>query len=135
MAKALCTIFTILLTLWNSEHKNWLLIKLFCFSSDFDTHVYYNFTNFHQNRMKNIKVLLIACLSVQNFKVSVELWKSYIVCLLRKKMLLLLLLREKSVFGHYFSTIVCIFIFDLKLLEKKLVFEFDKDLSWYIHKA
>ena len=33
---ALCTIFTILLTLWNSEQKNGLLIKLFCFSSDFD---------------------------------------------------------------------------------------------------
>ena len=33
---ALYTIFTILLTLWNSEQKNGLLIKLFCFSSDFD---------------------------------------------------------------------------------------------------
>ena len=33
---ALCTTFTILLTLWNSEQKNGLLIKLFCFSSDFD---------------------------------------------------------------------------------------------------
>ena len=32
----LYTIFTILLTLWNSEQKNGLLIKLFCFSSDFD---------------------------------------------------------------------------------------------------
>ena len=32
----LCTIFTIPLTLWNSEQKNGLLIKLFCFSSDFD---------------------------------------------------------------------------------------------------
>ena len=32
----LCTIFTILLTLWNSEQKNWLLIKLFCVSFDFD---------------------------------------------------------------------------------------------------
>ena len=30
------TIFMILLTLWNSEQKNGLLIKLFCFSSDFD---------------------------------------------------------------------------------------------------
>ena len=29
-------IFMILLTLWNSEQKNRLLIKLFCFSSDFD---------------------------------------------------------------------------------------------------
>ena len=42
-------------------------------------HVYYNFTKFHQNQMKNKKVLLIAHFSVQNFKVSVELWKSYIV--------------------------------------------------------
>ena len=32
----LCTIFTILLTLWNFEQKYGLLIKLFCFSSDFD---------------------------------------------------------------------------------------------------
>ena len=39
----------------------------------------YNFTKFHQNQMKNIKVLLIAHFSVQNFKVSVELWKLYIV--------------------------------------------------------
>ena len=39
----------------------------------------YNFTKFHQNQMKNKKVLLIACLSVQNFKVSVEFLKSYIV--------------------------------------------------------
>ena len=29
-------IFTILLTLWNSEQKNWLLIKHFSFLSDFD---------------------------------------------------------------------------------------------------
>ena len=43
--------------------------------------VYYNFTKFHQNRMKNKKVLLIAHFSVQNIKVSVELWKSYIMCL------------------------------------------------------
>ena len=42
-------------------------------------HVYYNFTKFHQNRMTNKKVLLIARFSVQNFKVSVESWKSYIV--------------------------------------------------------
>ena len=41
--------------------------------------VYYNFTKFRQNRMKNKKVLLIAHFSVQNFKVSVESWKSYIV--------------------------------------------------------
>ena len=32
----LCMIFTTLLTLWNSEQKNELMIKLFCFSSDFD---------------------------------------------------------------------------------------------------
>ncbi len=38
-----------------------------------------NFTKFHQNQMKNKKVLLIARFSVQNFKVSVESWKSYIV--------------------------------------------------------
>ena len=31
-----------------------------------------NFTKFHQNQMKNKKVLLIARFSVQNFKVSVE---------------------------------------------------------------
>ena len=46
-----------------------------------DIHVHYNFTKFHQNRMKNKKVLIIAHFSVQNFKVSVELWKSYIVTL------------------------------------------------------
>ena len=39
----------------------------------------YNFTKFHQNQMKNKNVLLIACFSVQNFKVSVESWKLYIV--------------------------------------------------------
>ena len=33
---------------------------------------YYNYTKFHQNRMKNKKVLLIAHFSVQNYKVSVE---------------------------------------------------------------
>ena len=42
-------------------------------------HVSYNFTKFHQIRMKNKNVLLMAHFSVQNFKVSVELWKSYIV--------------------------------------------------------
>ena len=36
LGKALCMIFTILLTLCNSEQKNGLLIKLFCFSSYFD---------------------------------------------------------------------------------------------------
>ena len=39
----------------------------------------YNFTKFHQNQMKNKKVLIIARFSVQNFKVSVESWKLYIV--------------------------------------------------------
>ena len=39
----------------------------------------YNFTKFHQIQIRNKKVLLIACFSVQNFKVSVELWKLYIV--------------------------------------------------------
>ena len=43
----------------------------------------YNSTNFHQNQMKNKKVLLIAHFSVQNFKVSVELWKLYIVLTLK----------------------------------------------------
>ena len=32
----LYTIFTFLLTLWNSEKKNGLFKKLFCFSTDFD---------------------------------------------------------------------------------------------------
>ena len=41
--------------------------------------VYYNFAKFHQTQMKNKKVLSIARFSVQNFKVSVELWKLYIV--------------------------------------------------------
>ena len=40
---------------------------------------YYIFTKFNQNWMKNKKVLIIAGFSVQNFKASVELWKSYIV--------------------------------------------------------
>ena len=85
---ALCTIFTILLTLWNSEQKNGLLIKLSCFSSDFDETWWscsYNFTKFYQNHVKNKKVLLIARFSDQNFKVSVESWKSYIVPPLRAK--------------------------------------------------
>ena len=55
----------------------------FSFSSDFGEIVVhmdnYNFTKLHQNQMKNKKVFLIARFSVQNFKVSVELWKSYIV--------------------------------------------------------
>ena len=45
----LCTIFTILLTLWNSEQKNEPLINI---------DVYYNFTKFHQNRMKIKKVFV-----------------------------------------------------------------------------
>ena len=78
---ALCTIFTILLTLWNSEQKNGLLIKLLYFhlilmklGEVVVIHAYYNFNKFHQNRLK---VLLIARFSVRNLKVSVELWKSY----------------------------------------------------------
>ena len=59
---ALCTIFMILLTLWNSEQKNGLLKLTFfvCLSSDFDEtwwscsypiiHVYKYFNKFHQNR-------------------------------------------------------------------------------------
>ena len=44
-------------------------------------YMYYNFTKFCQNQMKNKKVLLIAHFSVHNFKVSVELWKLYIALL------------------------------------------------------
>ena len=55
-----------------SENTNWCQKA----SSDMGN---YNFTNFHQNQMKNKKVLLIAHFSDQNFKVSVELCKSYIV--------------------------------------------------------
>ena len=77
---ALCTIFTILLTLGNSEQKNGLLIKIFFVFhpiliklGEIVAHLgNYNFTKFHQNQMKNKKVLLIAHFSVQNFKVSVE---------------------------------------------------------------
>ena len=66
--------------------EKWVINKtFFCFSFDFgetwwncSTHGY-KFTKFHQNQMKNKKVLVTACFSVQNFKVSVELWKSYIV--------------------------------------------------------
>ena len=90
MTPALCTIFTILLTLWNSEQKNGLLVKLFVFHlilmklGEIVVHMdNYNFTRFHQNQMKNKKVLLIAHFSVQNFKVSVESWKSYIVYIVR----------------------------------------------------
>ena len=67
----LCTICTILLTLWNSELKNGLLIKLFYFSSDFDE------TWWIKIGWK--KRFISSRFSVQNFKVSVELCKSYIV--------------------------------------------------------
>ena len=74
------------MTLWNSEQKNGLFKKLFVFHPILmqlgETAVHmgnYNFTKFHQNQMKNKKVLLMAHFSVQNFKVSVESWKSYIV--------------------------------------------------------
>ena len=86
-------IFTVLLTLWNSEQKNGLLIKLFCFSSDFDetwwSCSYRCVLQFHQVSSKsneNKKVLLIARFSVQIFKVSIESWKSYIVwgCIKKK---------------------------------------------------
>ena len=69
---ALCTIFTILLTLGNSEQKNGLLLKTNVFHpilmklGEIVVHM------FHQNQMKNKKVLLIARFSVQNFQVSVE---------------------------------------------------------------
>ena len=59
-------------------------------------HVYYNFTKFHQNQMKNKKVLLIACFSVQNFKVSVELWILYIVLQSTLKVW-----REKLIWGFF----------------------------------
>ena len=62
-----------------SEQKNRLLIKLSCFSSDLVHMGDYNFTKYHQIQIKNIKVLIIARFSVQNFKVSVESLKSYIV--------------------------------------------------------
>ena len=73
---ALCTILTILLTLWNCEQKNGLLIKLFYFSSDMKLgeiveHMgtKYNSTKFHQNQMKNQKnLLLLGHYSVQNFQ-------------------------------------------------------------------
>ena len=54
---ALCTIFTILLTLWNSEQKmSYILIKLFCFSSDFDeTWWSCVYPCVLQNQMKNKK--------------------------------------------------------------------------------
>ena len=84
---ALCTIFTILWTLWNSEQKNRLLIKLFCFhpilmklGEVLVTHVYYNFSKFFLKKWMKTKIFINTHFSVQNFKVSVEFWKSYIVC-------------------------------------------------------
>ena len=74
---ALCKIFTIRLTLWNFEQKNGLLIKLFCFLSNFDESWWNCSTHGYQNEMKNQKVLWIARFSFQNFKVSVESWNSY----------------------------------------------------------
>ena len=51
----------------------------------------YNFKKFHQNQMKNKKVLSIAPhFSVQNFKVSVESSKSYIVRSVTKRLALIL---------------------------------------------
>ena len=79
-------IFMILLTLWNSEQKNGLLMKLFCFSSDFDETWWNSSTHWvlqlHQVSSKSDekqKSFIIARFSVQNFKVSVESWNSYIV--------------------------------------------------------
>ena len=64
-----------------ATNKTFLFFIWFCsnFGDVVVIHVYYNFTKFHQNRMKNKKVLLIARFSVQNFKVSVESCKLYIV--------------------------------------------------------
>ena len=45
----------------------------------------HHFTKFHQKQMKIEKVLLIACFSVQNFQLSVESWKSYIVQLYKER--------------------------------------------------
>ena len=56
--------------LFKIEHDMTMMFVICC-SCSYPC-VYYNFTKFHQNRMKNKKVLLIACFSVQNFKVSVE---------------------------------------------------------------
>ena len=63
----------------------------------------YNFTKIHQNQMKNKKVLLIALFLVQNFKVSVELSKSYIV---RRLILddIFLEARAKLLFKYYSET-------------------------------
>ena len=66
--------------------EKWAINKTFFFHpilmklGEIVVHIgYYNFTKFHQNQTKTKKVLLIAHFSVQNFKVSVESWKSYIV--------------------------------------------------------
>ena len=65
---------------------NGLLIKLFCFSPDFDetwwncsTHRVLQFYQVASKSDEKQKSLLIAHFSVHNFKVSVELWESYIV--------------------------------------------------------
>ena len=54
-------------TKWIKKTKNGFLINLICCSTDFDetcwscsTHEYYNFTKFHQNRIKHKKVLSMA---------------------------------------------------------------------------
>ena len=46
----------------------------------------YNFTKFHQIQMKNKKVLLIAHFFVQNFNISVESWKLYIVHMANRRL-------------------------------------------------
>ena len=81
-------IFTILLTLWNSEQKNRPLIKLFCFSSDFDATCWswstYCVLQLHQVWLKSDEKQEsfinspFFCLEF-HFKVSVDSWKSYIV--------------------------------------------------------
>ena len=84
---SLCMIFTILLTLWNSEPKKLLKIKLFCFSSDFDAtwwscSTHYVLQLHRQVSLKSDekqKSFINIPFSVQNFKVSVESRKSYIV--------------------------------------------------------
>ena len=71
---------------WHFEILNGLLIKKIVFHpilmklGEIVVHMdNYNFAKFHQNQMKTQNVLFIARFSVQNFKVSVESWKSYIL--------------------------------------------------------
>ena len=83
----LCMNFMILLTLWNSEQKNRLLMRLFCSYPILmklgkvivTRHRYYtispSFVKIGWKKGLHINSLF----SIQNFKVSVELWKSYIV--------------------------------------------------------